>query len=264
MIFAHEISRAFGAFARTRFGIFQRLINSAYVRLMGLDMSEFRSAGEYRNLNELFTRRLEVPRHIDRKNDSFISPCDGKVLACGVGQGDMAMSIKGHTYSVYELLDRELDGGFSYVNIYLSPKDYHRYHAPCDMQILSASYIPGALYSVSESALKKHPDLYALNERVVLHCNDRFGQWFYLVFVGAINVAKMSFSFDKSIQTNAKSGAPSKHNYKDCFLTKGDDMGCFELGSTIVIIAQDDAFKFDDLDNKSVKFGEKIGTHHAS
>lgn len=260
MIFAHQISRAFGKFAAYKFGFgLQGLINNAYVKLFGLDMSEFRKPSGYDSLLELFTRRLEIPRHIDGKKDSFISPSDGKVLFAGVGDGDMAMSVKGHTYSASQLVGGDLPGEFSYANIYLSPKDYHHYHAPCDLRLLSASYIPGALYSVSESALKREPELYALNERVVLRCESAEGAWVYLVFVGAINVAKMRFNFDKTIQTNAVSGAPSEHKYKCLYVKKGEDLGCFELGSTVVVLADSKKVRFDELDGKSVKFGERIG-----
>lgn len=260
MILAHQISRAFGRFAacRFRFGL-QGVINSAYVRLFGLDMSEFRKPSSYDSLLALFTRKLEVPRAIDAKNNAFISPSDGKVLFAGVGDGDMAMSVKGHTYSARELVGGELPGEFSYANIYLSPKDYHHYHAPCDLRLLSASYIPGALYSVSEHTLSRKPELYALNERVVLRCESASGAWVYLVFVGAINVAKMRFSFDKTIQTNAKSGAPSEHKYKCLYVRKGEDLGCFELGSTVVVLADSTSVRFDEISGKSVKFGERIG-----
>ena len=147
----------------------------------------------------------------------------------------------------------------SYANIYLSPRDYHHYHAPCDLSVLQALYIPADLYSVAKKFLLKITNLYAKNERVILKCKMRNGGILWMVFVGALNVGKMRFDFDTRIQTNACANrAEALYEYENLNFKKGDHLGNFELGSTIVLVAQSEFLKFETPANMSVKFGQKI------
>ena len=147
----------------------------------------------------------------------------------------------------------------SYANIYLSPRDYHHYHAPCDLGVLQALYIPADLYSVAKKFLLKIPNLYAKNERVILKCKMRNGGILWMVFVGALNVGKMRFDFDARIQTNACANrAEALYEYENLNFKKGDHLGNFELGSTIVLVAQSEFLKFETPADTSVKFGQKI------
>ena len=151
------------------------------------------------------------------------------------------------------------DVNLSYANIYLSPRDYHHYHAPCDLSVLQALYIPADLYSVAKKLLLKIPNLYAKNERVILKCKMRNGGILWMVFVGALNVGKMRFDFDTRIQTNAcASRAEALYEYENLKFKKGDHLGNFELGSTIVLVAQSEFLKFETPTDTSVKFGQKI------
>lgn len=148
----------------------------------------------------------------------------------------------------------------SYANIYLSPRDYHHYHAPCDLGVLQALYIPADLYSVAKKLLLKIPNLYAKNERVILKCKMRNGGILWMVFVGALNVGKMRFDFDTRIQTNAcASRAEALYEYENLNFKKGDHLGNFELGSTIVLVAQSEFLKFSVSSEIAVKFSQKIG-----
>ena len=148
----------------------------------------------------------------------------------------------------------------SYANIYLSPRDYHHYHAPCDLSVLQALYIPADLYSVAKKFLLKIPNLYAKNERVILKCKMRNGGILWMVFVGALNVGKMRFDFDARIQTNAcASRAEALYEYENLNFKKGDHLGNFELGSTIVLVAQSEFLKFSVSSEIAVKFSQKIG-----
>lgn len=264
MSFSNDSSRIFGVLAGFRFPKFiQKFINENYVKYFNIDMSEFKNPCEYENLNALFTRTLQIPRKID---EGFISPSDGKILECGsaflADNEPFAFSIKGHTYSVKELLkdsfeEKELENGLDYVNIYLSPKDYHRYHSPCDMQILSATYTSGALFSVNEKHLQRISNLYVKNERVSLKCQNEKGI-FWLVFVGAQNVGKMRFNFDSSIQTNAKFSHNFIRKYENLKFKKGEELGNFELGSTIVLIAQKGLLNLNLQAEQNIKFGQKL------
>ncbi|GAA9264435.1 hypothetical protein BTM381_10950 [Helicobacter pylori] len=156
-----------------------------------------------------------------------------------------------------------LSPSFFYVNFYLSPKDYHHYHAPCDLEILEARYFAGKLLPVNKPSLYKNKNLFVGNERVALVAKDIQGNRLYFVAVGALNVGKMRFNFDKNIQTNAKAHLTQTYSYNPPIkVKKGDNLGNFEMGSTIVLFIQNTAFK--DLKEKSVKFGESIGEFHAN
>lgn len=265
MNFSNESSRIFGAIAGFKFfKPLQNFINENYVKYFKIDMSEFKAPSEYESLNALFTRSLQKTRELE---DGFISPSDGKIFQSGqafLAESEyFAFSIKGYSYNLEELLREnfeksELENGLDYVNIYLSPKDYHRYHAPCDLEILKAVYTGGSLYSVNEKHLEKISNLYTKNERVSLKCRSEKGFIFWLVFVGAQNVGKMRFHFDESIQTNAKSSHNFTRVYENLKLNKGGELGYFELGSTIVLVAQRGHLDFRTKKGEEVKFGSKI------
>ncbi|MBR8462574.1 phosphatidylserine decarboxylase [Campylobacter sp. faydin G-24] len=258
------ISRIFGRFSGIKFPkIIQNFINTQYVKCFKIDMSEFQDAKEYVSLNALFTRSLIKPRMFDTAEQIFISPSDGTCLSVGTSEQSRAFSIKGMSYDMAELLGYEagedLSNSYDFANIYLSPKDYHRYHAPCDINIKKAIYIPGRLYSVAVKWLKKVDSLYTKNERVALECEISSGKKLWLVFVGALNVGKMKFVFDERIQTNAMSNFTQIYEYDNLKVKKGDELGNFELGSTIVIISEKDAIEYNLFEGKSLKFAESIG-----
>lgn len=254
------ISTLFGKFAKHKFAPnTQKFINESYAEFFKIDFSEFDEPKSYESLLALFTRELRKPRVYD---DDFISPSDGKILYFGKGEGSKAFSIKGFKYDASELLGsahepNELLEGFDYAGIYLSPKDYHHFHAPCDFKLLSTAYFGGALYSVAPSWLKIIDNLYAKNERVVMKCQLANGKIFWLVFVGALNVGRIVIERENRIETNAKN-ADAFYNYNDEFYKKGERIGRFELGSTIVIIAQNGVINFDLKENQNIKFGKKI------
>jgi phosphatidylserine decarboxylase len=261
------ISRLFGRFATTAFPPFlQTYINKTYTALMHVDLSEFNTPESYPTLNALFTRSLQKERIIDERVTSFISPCDSFITASGKITHDSALQIKGHTYNVSTLLSdycsvahkKKLEGGM-FVNFYLSPKDYHRYHVPIDMRIARAFHIPGKLYPVNFTWLQKIKGLFCENERVVLECYTHENRLFYMVFVGALNVGKMNFTFDASIQTNAKASMQNCYMYTNLFVKKGGELGRFEMGSTIVMLFEKESFSLSVYDNEPIRFGETLG-----
>jgi len=260
------ISQGFGKFANKEFPRwFQKIVNSSYVGLMGLNMSEFHSPSTYKSLNALFTRKLREDRKYSLDAEAFISPCDSLISDCGSLKKDYALQIKGMRYSSDELLGKSFssdekkvihDGEF--VNFYLSPKDYHRYHIPINLKVLKAVHIPGKLYPVNFPSLRKRLNLFIENERVVLMCENASGKKFYMVLVGALNVGVMQVAFEPKIKTNADAKVATVYEYKDLYLNKGDDFGCFEMGSTIVILAQKGMLELEDLVAKDVRYGETI------
>ena len=234
---------------------------------MKVDLSECEDIHSYKSLNLLFTRSLKNPRVFDKDDQTFIAPCDGYISACGDIIDNLALQIKGFTYDFRALLsdyiekrekDAMMDGVF--INFYLSPKDYHRYHVPIDMTITKAVHIPGKLYPVNLEWLNTIEGLFIENERVVLECYTQENKLFYMVFVGALNVGKMCFTFDETIQTNAKGSISQCYTYDNLSLKKGEELGHFEMGSTIVMLFEKESFELCVDNALHVKFGQTIGT----
>jgi len=262
----NKISKVFHKFATTEFSpTIQSIINNGYVRLLCLDMKDFDKPESYKTLNKLFTRALKEPREFDESSDTFISPTDSFVSETGKIEDDTVLQIKGMKYSLNELLTLNIedknyqklrDGSF--MNFYLSPKDYHRYHLSYDCQILKLVHIPGKLYSVNFRYLNKKENLFIENERVVMECKTQDDKLFYMVFVGALNVGKMVFEFEPKINTNSDTTQIQTHKYDNLFMKKGDCLGYFEMGSTVLMFWEKDSVELEELTNQKVKFTDIV------
>ncbi len=269
MSITNNISRVFGKFAKQEFPpFFQNFINKAYVKLLKLDMNEFEDPTYYSSLNALFTRELKVPRQIDVSNDNYISSADSFITACGKVEVDTALQIKGMSYSVRDLLtpyiskenlQKVQDGSF--MNFYLSPKDYHRYHASIDCKITKLIHVPGKLYPVNFKYLNKKLNLFIENERVILECLTKENKLFYMIFVGALNVGQMVFEFESSVETNTNTQTINVVEYENLQVLKGDCLGYFKMGSTVVMIWEKDSVELNDLTNQKVNFGTIIANN---
>jgi len=260
------ISNYFGRFAAHQFpSLIQHVINLGYVKLMGVDMSRFRDPCTYKSLNALFTRPLEVEVSMPRAKSKVISPVDALITDAGKVTEGKAYQIKGMSYDIDVLfgahnkgLSQKVEDG-EFINFYLSPKDYHRYHIPFDLKVLSATHIPGKLYPVNFPLLRNKKDLFIENERVILSCEDMKGRTHVLVLVGALNVGKMVLTFEPRIQTNSDIREPRHYAYKDLYLKRGELFGWFEMGSTIVLFSQKGSLVPEVAINQKVMFGEVIG-----
>jgi len=262
------ISQNFGRFAHKKFSPwFQKIVNISYVKLMGLDMSDFHAPSTYKNLNALFTRHLSEDRKYSLDAKDFISPCDALISECGTIKEDYALQIKGMRYKASELIgngfsedEKKLVHNGTFINFYLSPKDYHRYHIPTNLKVLKAVHIPGKFYPVNMPSLKKRLNLFIENERVVILCEATNGKKFYMVLVSALNVGVMNVSFENKIQTNADADRLQTYEFKDLYLNKGDDFGCFEMGSTIVILTENNMLEVGVESGSNVKYSQTIAT----
>ena len=237
------------------------------------DLRAFSVKGCEYSLSELLGRTFTASESggAVKNLDDAAYAAQAKIISDESGVNYSASGVQAEIYSDKSGASRETSaidaqGGenrkgvnLSYANIYLSPRDYHHYHAPCDLSVLQALYIPADLYSVAKKLLLKIPNLYAKNERVILKCKMRNGGILWMVFVGALNVGKMRFDFDARIQTNAcASRSEALYEYENLNFKKGDHLGNFELGSTIVLVAQSEFLKFEIPADTSVKFGQKI------
>ncbi len=197
-----------------------------FIRAEGVNMEEYEQEIEdFKTFNEFFTRRLkEGARSFEA---GIASPVDGYISEIEKIQEGQLLQVKGRYYSLNDLVDDHfsfMKGSFA--TIYLSPADYHRIHAPFEMQIDEVSYIPGDLYSVNDASVHKIDRLFCRNERVVLKGRSDYGA-FYFVLVGAIVVGKIKLVFMPFIDEGE-----TAVNVK---LRKGEELGMFELGSTIIM-----------------------------
>jgi phosphatidylserine decarboxylase len=205
-----------------------------------LDLSEARET-RFRSLHECFTRRLrEGVRPIDADRSALVSPCDGIVGATGRISAGTVLQAKGFPYSLQDLLgDSELvrsvaDG--SYVTLRLTSGMYHRFHAPHDCRVERVTYISGDTWNVNPIALERIAALFCKNERAVIQCRlEASGTPLLLVPVAAILVASIRLHF-LDVLLHLRYRGPNVIPC-DVRLAKGEEMGWFEHGSTIVVLA---------------------------
>ncbi len=236
----------------------QCFINKLYVKIFNIDMSEFvpEDPCEYPTLNDLFIRHKKYIEFYEDE-DIVVSPSDSLVIADGEIENNYVYQIKGKKYSLFELIPEkpDLNGGY-FINLYLSPRDYHRYHVPVDMEVIEATYIPGDLKPVKPGFLEKEI-VFPKNKRVVLKCRDKKDRFFYFVAVGAMIVGKIVMNFDERLQKDYNEITTFKYD-EPVKLKKGDELGRFEFGSSILIFFGPEHFKY--LNQKDyVEVGDILG-----
>ena len=245
--------------ATTNFPKFlQCFINKMYVKFFDINMEEFRPENpcEYQTLNDLFIREKKYIEFYE-DDDIFVSPSDSEVIENGEIEDNYVYQIKGKKYHINELIPYEtkIDGGY-FVNLYLSPRDYHRFHVPIDMEIVKATYIPGVLNPVKPSFLEKEL-VFPKNKRIVLRCKDKKDRYFYFVAVGAMIVGKIHLNFDDRLQKDYDQVTTIDY-LEPIKLNKGDELGRFEFGSSILLFFGPDHFKY--LNQKDdVEVGDILG-----
>lgn len=214
----------------------------AYCRAYDVDLSECEVPPQgFANFDAFFTRRLKPgARSVDPDPNALVSPCDGRIEDIGAIHAGASFLVKGRRYDAAELLGDaaagvELEGG-QFMVIYLSPRDYHRVHAPADGAVSALRHIPGTLFPVNEVGVAHVPNLLARNERVVVYQRSEVHGRVITVMVGAVGVGRISVSFDDSVVTN-DGRTPGLRVYGDApsQLHRGDDLGVFHLGSTVVL-----------------------------
>jgi phosphatidylserine decarboxylase len=243
-----------------------------FVKRYNVNMSEAENPdiSSYKTFNEFFTRSLrEGARPIAQAD--FICPVDGAISQFGRIEQDQIFQAKGHHYSTAALLGGDKNSAKRYENgkfacLYLSPKDYHRIHMPCDGKLVKMTYVPGDLFSVNPVTAQGVPGLFARNERVVCEFSSEQHGYFVMVLVGATIVGSMA-----TVWHDAKNGIinPPRRGHiqvwtyadKNIVLQQGDEMGRFLLGSTVVMLFQKDALQFNAewLPAGAVRLGEMMG-----
>jgi phosphatidylserine decarboxylase len=249
-------------FARIKTPWLKNSFTSWFVAFYKVNLSEAEreNVKDYEHFNDFFTRSLKkTSRPISSL--PFISPVDGIVSQAGKINKSEIVQAKGKKYSVSALLDnKSIDTAYfnSFTTIYLSPKDYHRIHMPCDGDLVSMKYIPGDLFSVNQRTVNGIDQVFARNERLVCFFNTEFGEMAFIL-VGAIFVGSMQTSWEGQI-TPPYSKSVKHYSYKDqkIRLEKGDELGCFNMGSTVIILMQNDFPNLSLEEGQALKMGQSI------
>ena len=204
-----------------------------------LDLSEAKTT-RFKSLHDCFTRELKPgARRIDMDPTHLVSPCDGLVGECGTIDRGVVLQAKGFDYSLRELLaDPQLaqyyEGG-QYATLRLTSSMYHRFHAPADCRVEQVKYISGDAWNVNPIALKRVDKLFCKNERAVIRCRLASGALLTLVPVAAILVASIRLRF-LDVLLHLRYRGPNVIPC-DAMLQRGEEMGWFEHGSTIIVLA---------------------------
>ncbi|QFT53178.1 archaetidylserine decarboxylase [Microbulbifer sp. THAF38] len=266
----HALSRAAGWLANTEIKSIKDPFTRWFVEKYGVDMQEAKETDctAYRTFNDFFTRELkEGARPIVSSEDSLACPADGAISQLGAIHNGRVFQAKGHDYSLLELVggDPELAAQFDdghFATVYLSPKDYHRVHMPIDGTLRSMTYVPGQLFSVNTVTAENVPRLFARNERLVCVFDTVAGPM-AMILVGAMIVAGIETVWAGQVTphtrdvrtTNYLENAPVQ-------LKKGEEMGRFKLGSTVVMLFGADQVRWlDSLEAETpVRMGEYFGS----
>ncbi len=244
-----------GKLAHYAGGNLSTLVITWFVKRYKVNMEEAENPdiGSYKTFNAFFTRPLKIGARPLAKAQ-FICPVDGAISQFGKIEKGQIFQAKGHAYATHALIggNKTLSAQFEnghFACLYLSPKDYHRIHMPCDGLLKSMTYIPGALFSVNPVTAQSVPGLFAKNERVVCEfSSDQHGS-FIMVLVGATIVGSMATVWHDAIGgiiNPPRTGKIQTWHYKNqnVFLKQGDEMGRFLLGSTVVMLFEKNTLEF--------------------
>ena len=239
-----------GLVANWRGGSNTTAIIRRFVAQYGVNMAEAAEPdiAKYASFNDFFTRALK-PGARPLAQSEWVSPVDGAISQFGAIEGEQIFQAKGHRYSTTALVggDAALAAPFEnghFATLYLSPKDYHRIHMPSAGKLTRMIHVPGDLFSVNPTTARGVPGLFARNERVVCFFEGDRGPW-VLVLVGATIVGSMATVWH-GIVNPPRPGTVREWRYGDqaVRLARGDEMGRFLLGSTVVLLFPPGPLKF--------------------
>ena len=265
----HWLTAIVWRIARIRHPATKDFLITRFARAFDVDLEEVKLEvpGDFATFNDFFIRELkDGAREVDDDDDAIVSPVDGTVSVAGRIRGDTIFQAKGIDYSLGDLLATDLDEAARYVDghfatIYLAPYNYHRVHAPLAGELVAARYVPGDLFSVNEATVANLDGLFRRNERLVMHFRTAAGPA-VLIFVGALNVGSISTPWTGEIRPR-KTGVVdvldiSSHPQR---VEKGDLLGWFNMGSTVILLLPEGACEWDDdlQPGETLRMGEEIG-----
>lgn len=243
----HYLTQLAGWFAKQQWGVVTHFVIKLFAKKYQVEMSEAAKPNfsDYASFNEFFIRPLaENARKIDDNPTALCLPADGRISQLGHINDNRLLQAKGHDFRLEDLLanDQELIQAFKngeFATTYLSPRDYHRVHMPCDGTLQKMIYVPGDLFSVNPFLAEHIPNLFARNERVICVFDTEFGKMVQIL-VGATITASMSTVWAGVINP-PRSQEVKTWTYEGesaVKLVKGQEMGAFQLGSTVINLFQ--------------------------
>jgi phosphatidylserine decarboxylase len=262
----HAISWLMFKAARIRWPPLKNFIIRSYTDLNPVKMHEAveEDMFAYESLNAFFTRALKPEcRPYDEDANNWLCPVDGSVSQAQAIKDGRIFQAKGQDYSLLELVgaDKELEQTFRdghFATLYLSPRDYHRIHMPATGTLKHMRYIPGRLFSVATFVVDNIPRLFARNERCVCYFETEQGPM-AMILVGAINVSAMEAVWHGLITSEDKKIKYFDYSDKDIVLNRGDEMGRFNLGSTVIVLATDKMKIAENMiAGAEIKLGQKL------
>ena len=260
------MTRLAGLVASAEWGSVTTWVIKRFVKRYNVNMNEAANAdpAHYKSFNEFFTRPLkDGVRPLSRCE--WVCPVDGAISQCGAIERDQIFQAKGHHYSTRALVggDAALAAQFQngqFATLYLSPRDYHRIHMPMAGKLLRMVHVPGDLFSVNPTTARGVPGLFARNERVVCEFETEKGPM-VLVLVGATIVGSMATVWHGQVNP-PRPGTVREWRYEsqDVHLQKGEEMGRFLLGSTVVMLFPENSLRFPDdwLSTRPLQMGEAM------
>ncbi len=239
----HLVSRLAGTVAESELSFVKKPMMRFFLNRFGIDLSEaiHEDIDGYRNFNDFFTRALKPDiRPIEGEKADWISPVDAEVSQFGTLHEGQIIQAKGKSYSLTDLLGgdhltSEHYNGGEFATLYLSPKDYHRIHMPLDARLIKTTFIPGRLFSVNPLTASHVSNLFARNERLVCEFDSEQGR-FIMVLVGAMVVASIETSWAGIVAPFQRKIQQQLFNSQSISFKKGEEMGRFRLGSTVIMI----------------------------
>jgi phosphatidylserine decarboxylase len=247
----HALSRLVGWFASSEIDFIKSTFITNFAKKYGINMQEAKEEdlSKYKSFNDFFTRELkDGARPIAEGEGTLVSPADGAVSQLGKIELGRVFQAKGRDFSVTELLGGDSERAATFLNgdfatIYLSPKDYHRVHMPCAGKLLETIYVPGDLFSVNPTTAQGVDGLFARNERLVCMFETEYGPM-AMVLVGAMIVAGIETVWSGQVCPLPKKAQVQDYTQTEIRLEKGEEMGRFKLGSTVVLCFPENAVAF--------------------
>jgi phosphatidylserine decarboxylase len=256
-----------GWVAGARGGAFTTALIKWFVQRYQVNMAEAAEPdiAAYASFNDFFTRALKEGARAQAAAD-YLCPVDGAISQFGPIAGDQIFQAKGHSYSTAALVggDATLAAQFqdgTFATLYLSPRDYHRIHMPCDGNLRRMVYVPGDLFSVNPTTARGVPGLFARNERVVCVFDGADGA-FVLTLVGATIVGSMATVWHGQVNPpRSPQICEWQYEANQVVLKKGAEMGRFLLGSTVVMLFAKNklAFQAGWAPERAICMGEAMG-----
>ncbi len=273
----HFLSRLMGKVGECRLTGFKNTLIRWWIKRYNVSMEEAETEDitQYSCFNDFFTRSLKPEVRLLPDDEAIIvSPADGAISQQGMISDGRIFQAKGFDFSVKELVggDNVLSNLFSdglFSTIYLSPRDYHRVHMPCDGTLRKMVYIPGNLFSVNKVTTEHVPRLFARNERVVCLFDTPVGAMI-MVLVGAMVVASIETVWHGEVTPVRRRVNTWTYDNKKLLKTfkRGDEIGRFKLGSTVILLFQQNAIEWNDnLNIDALQMGQYLakpvaGTAH--